>query len=150
MFSNIDCTIGDMINICDENKLVCKDDDFILEIKENNSFYDKLKQISYKEYTNCYKYANHNSVFSTQHGVKGEEYNNVVVVLDNGNWNLYNYSKVLNKEYDDSKYDRSLKIMYVSFSRAKQNLCVFYHNPSITTVESAQEFFGEENVIKID
>ena len=150
VFSNIDCTIDDMINICDENKLVCKDDDFILEIKENNSFYDKLKQISYKEYTNCYKYANHNSVFSTQHGVKGEEYNNVVVVLDNGNWNLYNYSKVLNKEYDDSKYDRSLKIMYVSFSRAKQNLCVFYHNPSITTVESAQEFFGEENVIKID
>ncbi len=149
-FSNINCTIGDMIDICDKNNVVCKDDDFNFEIKESSDFYDKLKQIPYIEYINCYSYANHNTPFSTQHGVKGEEYNNVVVVLDNGNWNLYDYSKVLNGENNDSKYDRSLKIMYVSFSRAKNNLCVFYHNPSIITINYAKEIFGSENVKKID
>ncbi len=149
-FCNVDCTIEEMINRCDSNNLICKDDIFKQRVNSEPDFYDKLKIIPYVQFVKCYQYANHNSPFSTQHGVKGEEYNNVVVVLDNGNWNMYDYSTVLTGNQTNSKYERSLKIMYVSFSRAKKNLCVYYYKPDSSAIVGAKRLFGAENVIEIN
>lgn len=149
-FNNTDCTIEDMINRCNSNNLVYKDDSFNENLIKNQDFYNKLKIIPYSQFINCYQYANHNTPFSTQHGVKGEEYNNVVVVLDNGNWSMYDYSTVLTGNKTNSKYERSLKIMYVSFSRAKKNLCVYYYKPDLSVIDGAKRLFGEKNVIEID
>lgn len=66
--------------------------------------------------------------YSTQHGVKGEEYDDVVVVFDDveAAWNNYAYSKLLTPhtsgEARDSQRERSRKLAYVCFSRAIKNL----------------------------
>ncbi len=83
------------------------------------------------------KYIAHNTAYSTQHGVKGEEYEKVMVVYDDveAAWNEYSFNKVLTPltAGDPTERQRSLtqKLAYVSFSRAKEDLRVlmFTTNP---------------------
>ncbi len=69
-------------------------------------------------------FINEHTPYSTQHGVKGEEYKNVVVVYDDieAAWNLYSFTKMLVPEIAGSptegQLDRSIRLAYVSFSRA--------------------------------
>jgi len=69
-----------------------------------------------------------NTVYSTQHGVKGEEYPNVMVVFDDveAAWNQYSFTKLLMPQTagvpTDGQYDRGRKLAYVCFSRARENL----------------------------
>lgn len=73
-----------------------------------------------------------NTAFSTQHGVKGEEYGRVLVVYDDveANWNNYNFSKTLTPatagEPTDGQRERGRKLAYVSFSRALQDLRLLF------------------------
>jgi DNA helicase-2/ATP-dependent DNA helicase PcrA len=41
--------------------------------------------------------------FSTNHGVKGEEYENVLVVLDDALWNTYKFEAVLSGDTSKSQ-----------------------------------------------
>lgn len=69
-----------------------------------------------------------NSPFSTQHGVKGEQYKNVLVMIDDieAAWNTYSFSKVLTPSVagEPLKRQKELteKLAYVCFSRAEVNL----------------------------
>ena len=69
-----------------------------------------------------------NTVYSTQHGVKGEEYKNVLVVFDDieARWPLYSFTKLLTPQVagvpTEGQFDRSRKLAYVCFSRAEENL----------------------------
>lgn len=71
-----------------------------------------------------------NSPFSTQHGVKGEEYENVLVMIDDveAAWNAYSFSKVLTPrvagEPTARQRDLTENLAYVCFSRAEVNLRV--------------------------
>ena len=47
---------------------------------------------------NLFKYIEGYTPFSTQHKVKGAEFKNVLVILDNGNWNQYNFEYGKDKE----------------------------------------------------
>lgn len=73
-----------------------------------------------------------NSAFSTQHGVKGEEYAKVMVVYDDieANWNLYNFGKTLTPatagEPTEGQRGRGRRLAYVSFSRALEDLRVLF------------------------
>lgn len=76
-----------------------------------------------------------NTAFSTQHGVKGEEYPKVLVVYDDveANWNNYNFTKILTPatagEPTDGQRERGRKLAYVSFSRALDDLRVLLFTP---------------------
>jgi DNA helicase-2/ATP-dependent DNA helicase PcrA len=76
-----------------------------------------------------------NTPYSTQHGVKGEEYKNVVVVYDDieAAWNLYSFTKMLVPELagnpTEGQFDRSTRLAYVSFSRAVENLRILLFTP---------------------
>lgn len=76
-----------------------------------------------------------NTPFSTQHGVKGEEYPNVVVLFDDieAAWNLYSFSKMLTPETvgegTEGQQERSKKLAYVCFSRAEVNLKIILFTP---------------------
>ena len=69
-----------------------------------------------------------NTAYSTQHGVKGEEYRNVLVVFDDveAAWGNYSFSKLLTPQVSgdptEGQLDRSRKLAYVCFSRAEDNL----------------------------
>ncbi|MEM0987353.1 MAG: UvrD-helicase domain-containing protein [Pseudomonadota bacterium] len=73
-------------------------------------------------------FATDNTAFSTQHGVKGEEYADVLVVFDDveAGWNNYSFTKLLTPgvagEGKESQMQRSRKLAYVCFTRAKMNL----------------------------
>ncbi|OPG72905.1 DNA helicase II [Pseudomonas ogarae] len=75
-------------------------------------------------------YLNNNTAYSTQHGVKGEEYPKVLVVYDDveAAWNQYSFSKTLTPltagEPSDRQRSITQKLAYVSFSRAKEDLRV--------------------------
>ncbi|MNV36399.1 hypothetical protein D3C71_1278740 [compost metagenome] len=83
------------------------------------------------------EYIDNNTAYSTQHGVKGEEYEKVMVVYDDveAAWNNYSFNKVLTPltAGDPTDRQRSItqKLAYVSFSRAKEDLRVlmFTANP---------------------
>ncbi|MGH8436077.1 MAG: UvrD-helicase domain-containing protein [Pseudomonas sp.] len=75
-------------------------------------------------------YIANNTAYSTQHGVKGEEYEKVMVVYDDveAAWNQYSFNKVLTPltAGEPTERQRSLtqKLAYVSFSRATEDLRV--------------------------
>ncbi len=80
-------------------------------------------------------FINDNTPYSTQHGVKGEEYKNVVVVYDDieAAWNFYSFTKMLIPEIagipTEGQLDRSTRLAYVSFSRAVENLRILLFTP---------------------
>ncbi len=69
-----------------------------------------------------------NTPYSTQHGVKGEEFSDVLVVYDDveAGWHNYSFTKLLTPETagdpTDGQRERGRKLAYVSFSRARENL----------------------------
>ena len=65
-------------------------------------------------------------------------------------WPLYDYDLVLKGDSNNSKYERSLKLFYVSCSRAIKNLNVYYYNPPEEIINGAISLFGKENVINLD
>lgn len=73
-----------------------------------------------------------NTAYSTQHGVKGEEYAKVLIVYDDveAAWNLYNFGKTLTPatagEPTDGQRSRGQRLAYVSFSRALEDLRVLF------------------------
>lgn len=65
--------------------------------------------------------------FSTKHGVKGDEFQNVIVILDDAgaNWNQYSFGKLLaGTDTSQSREKRTRNLFYVCCSRAKDKLIV--------------------------
>jgi DNA helicase-2/ATP-dependent DNA helicase PcrA len=152
-------TIEEVIKFAHSEGIWKKDDNFNEFVSNNEYLYNQVKEVKYQELYNLYDYVEGKTPFSTQHNIKGAEFDNVFVILDNGNWNDYNfeylfgdkdiiYSK-LNKQKRESFpniLERSQKIFYVCCTRAKENLIVFYHKPSEEVIEKAKEWFGDKNV----
>lgn len=98
-----------------------------------------------------------NTAFSTQHGVKGEEYSDVLVVFDDieAAWNNYSFSKLLtpNTSGDptEGQLRRSEKLAYVCFSRAEENLRILLYtsNPNSAKEELLQQGLFVESDIGI-
>lgn len=104
-----------------------------------------------------YGFLDENTPYSTQHGVKGEEYDDVIVVFDDieAAWNHYTFAKLLAPDStgspSDSQFERSRKLAYVCFSRAIKNLRValFTPDPRAAAVELSARGFFEDNQITI-
>lgn len=126
-----------------------KDDQFIFFTQRNRYLYDRVKEIPFKDFQYLYDYLEGRTPFSTQHKTKGAEFSDVLVVLDNGNWNDYNFEYLFLEKGTQSVLDRTRKIFYVCCTRAKDNLAVFFHDPSNEIKDRAAAWFGQENVVKI-
>lgn len=137
------------ISLANELSLIIKDDSLNSFLSENAEHYNKVKDFSFTQVKNLFDYELGFSPYSTQHGVKGAEFDNVLVVLDNGGWNMYNFKNFFEGAGKESIIERTQKIFYVCCSRAKKNLVVYYHDPSAAVIKKANELFGQSNVIKI-
>lgn len=149
--------ISEVIDFADENG-ICKIDDKIISFKEKNKYiYDQVVDLEFNEFEKLFNYLEGYTPFSTQHKIKGAEFDNVLVILDNGNWSSYNFEYLFNQDLFDSLpsskknsfpriLERTQKIFYVCCTRAKKNLVVYYHNPSESVVETARQWFGQDNV----
>lgn len=147
-----DKLIKDVIEACDgvEGKCICPVDDKLVEFKKNNEYvYNRVKNVPYKEFQNLYKYLEGYTPFSTQHKTKGAEFNNVLVILDDGNWNKYDFEALFVGGDNKDILKRTQKIFYVCCTRAKNNLAVFFHNPSNAIIEKAKIWFNN-NIVDLD
>ena len=106
----------------------------------------------------CYfEFIVNNTAYSTQHGVKGEEYSKVLVVYDDieAAWNQYSFNKTLTPltagEPSDRQRDVTQKLAYVSFSRAMEDLRVvlFTANPEGAQAELIDKKLLEPSQIQI-
>lgn len=114
------------------------------------AFLESLYEVPYAQVSNFESYLADKTPFTTQHGVKGEEYENVLVVLDDRLWNNYRFEAVLAGDENRSQYGRSLNLLYVSCSRAKRHLVVLATSAmSDSALDGARELFGEENFARL-
>ncbi len=143
-------TVAEIIEAADANG-VCKIDDRLIRFKEKKRYlYDRVMLIPFAQFQQLFAYLEGHTPFSTQHKTKGAEYSYVLVILDNGNWNQYNFKSLFEGEGTQSVLERTQKIFYVCCTRAKEKLAVFYHEPPASVLEKAKEWFGEANVVDLD
>ncbi len=156
-----DNTIEEVISYADESGICKKDDRINSFIEKNQYLYNRVKNLKFKIFQNLFYYLEGYTPFSTQHKIKGAEFDNVLVVLDNGNWNDYNFMYLFNENIFDTLdktkqktfpniLKRTQKIFYVCCTRAKKNLAVFYNNPSAEVINKAKEWFGETNIVELE
>lgn len=143
-------------------------DDKVTQFKEEKAYiYNRLKDIKYNEFQKLFEYIEGKTPFSTQHKTKGAEFDKILVIMDKGKWNNYNFEYLFNpegclaelelqKSKNKSKIQsfpnvlsRSQKIFYVCCTRAKEKLVVYFHSPKAEIIAKAIEWFGRENVIEI-
>ncbi len=129
------CVIGDKLN------------DFIVK---KSYVYERVRKVPYSQFQKLYNYLEGSTPFSTQHKTKGTEVDNVLVILNNGNWKQYNFESLFTGTGTESVIIRTKKLFYVCCTRAKENLAVFYYNPSDEVLVKAAEWFGKDNVIPLD
>ena len=113
---------------------------------------NRLRAVAYNEVIALTRFLNDMTPFSTKHGVKGAEFENVLVVCGRG-WNQYNFNQFLewasgtipaNKE---ASYERNRNLFYVACSRPKKRLCLlFTQELSDTALRTLSNWFGDENV----
>ena len=96
--------------------------------------------------------------YSTQHGVKGEEYEKILVLYDDteASWNNYNFSRLFTpltsgKEPTEGQKERGQKLAYVAFSRAEKDLRIilFTPNPNKAKSELIEQKLFTENQITV-
>ncbi len=145
--------IKDVIEYADNSGLLQIDSKLTEFINTHSYLIERINRIDFSEITNLYNYTEGLNPYSTQHGVKGDEFDNVLVVIGNDKISqlsiCYEYL-FEDKSEEDKYYNRTLNLFYVSCSRAKENLVVFYEGePSGKIISKAKEWFGEKCVIDI-
>lgn len=112
-----------------------------------------LRAIPYREVIALGQFIDGHTPFATKHSVKGDEFENVVVVLGRG-WNKYNFDQYLewagsgNVPADkQDTYERYRNLFYVSCSRPTTRLALlFTQKLSQTSIQTLQSWFGVEAV----
>ncbi len=112
-----------------------------------------LRAVPYEEVINLGHYIDERTPFSTKHGVKGAQFDNVLVVCGRG-WNHYNWNQLLEwmeNEPPENKlaaFERNRNLFYVCCSRAKHNLTLlFTQELSATALATLYRVFGDQSVI---
>ena len=109
-----------------------------------------LNNVKFREAFNAYQYSNEKTPFSTQHNIKGLQFENVFILLDNARWNNYNFVKLFSDDKSNCDlYERTLKLFYVCCSRSKSNLFIYFPKPNSIVLQKANLLFGKENLIEI-
>ncbi|HYG27698.1 MAG TPA: UvrD-helicase domain-containing protein [Caulobacteraceae bacterium] len=117
----------------------------------------KLRAVPYGELIALDRFIDGHTPFQTKHGVKGLEFENVLVVIGRG-WNHYNFEQMLawsgpNAGPPPDKlefYERNRNLFYVSCSRPQRRLAVLFTQQlgagALTTLGA---WFGADNLIAL-
>lgn len=146
-------SIHEIICYAHDSGLCLRDDNIEEFIRKNNYLYERLSKIKYDEFINLYNYLEGYVPISTQHKIKGEEFENVLVVLNNGDWTKYNFEYLFNPanpKCNENVLRRTQKLFYVCCTRAKENLVVYCENPSLEMIATAKKWFGKDNCLEIN
>jgi len=115
---------------------------------------EELHAVPYKEIVSLARYLDGHSPFETKHGVKGAEFENVLIVVGRG-WNQYNFNEMLELAQNVGSipaskllsFERNRNLFYVACSRPKRRLAVlFTQKLSDTAMQTVRAWFGAEVV----
>lgn len=152
------------------------DDSITVDSQEESDMTDGTRELSaFRAYFECpsaevwkyQTYINDETLYSTQHGVKGAEFERVLVVLDDeeGKYNLYSYDgffglkappkkKLSEKEEESARrtVDRTRRLFYVSCSRARKDLAVilFTSKPDVARDAVLQSGIFPEDCVHVE
>lgn len=120
---------------------------------KDKALFDTFMNLSYEEILAFWKHVQNNTVFSTKHGTKGEEYRNVLTVIDDTEWvQEYNFKNFFNDT--EEKPERKLRtrnLFYVECSRAIENLFVLcLSDLDALALANIKTWFGENNLIDVE
>ena len=119
---------------------------------------DHLRAVPYQEIVALCRYLSGHSPFETKHGVKGAEFDNVLVVVGRG-WNRYNFSQMLELAADppaipairQDAFERNRNLFYVTCSRPKKRLAVlFTQELSGPALQTVNDWFGPDTIQALD
>lgn len=120
----------------------------------SNASIQSFLDMDYSQFTSAIDFLFPDSTFSTEHGVKGEEYDNVVFVISKG-WNAYQFETyapmitghVKIPKGKQTSYERNRNLFYVCCSRPKKRLFFFISVPVDATFKSfLTELVGTSNI----
>lgn len=110
--------------------------------------------LDYTQFVTAIDFLYPDAMFSTEHGVKGEEYDNVVFVIGRG-WNQYQfevYAPMITGQAviptgKQASYERNRNLFYVCCSRPKKRLFFFVSIPIGSAFRSFLiKLVGEQNI----
>lgn len=111
-----------------------------------------MANLNYSECINGIEFLRPSAIYSTDHGVKGEEYDNVIFVIGRG-WNNYNFERYMPMNPKSipadtqSAYERNRNLFYVCCSRPKKRLLLFVTTPFEGNFKSyIESLVGKDNV----
>ncbi|MGG7550583.1 UvrD-helicase domain-containing protein [Chryseobacterium arthrosphaerae] len=129
------------------------DDENKDKIEKDKKFYEDFINLPYEEILKFWKHTQNQTVFSTKHGTKGDEYRNVLTVIDDTEWKQeYNFNNFFNDSDNDEKRKLLTRnLFYVECSRAKENLIVLMLSRiDELAYTNIKDWFGEENTIDVE
>jgi len=147
--------IKDVIDFVIDNKLLVPPEklkNYDFEDEGNREIYEKLMEINYSQFIRLYQVQQDNTPFSTKHNTKGDEFENVLVVIDDTSWKRkYNFDDFFSgNTVNEQRYYRTNNLFYVVSSRAKNNLAVIcVSSLSDGAKTRLKEWFLEDNYIEI-
>lgn len=115
----------------------------------------KLRAVPYAELIALNQFIDGHTPFATKHGVKGAQFENVLVVIGRG-WNKYNFAQTL--EWIDGGppadkqefFENNRNLFYVACSRPKVRLAMLFTQIlSTNAMIKLKQWFGANNVIAL-
>jgi DNA helicase-2/ATP-dependent DNA helicase PcrA len=112
----------------------------------------QLRDVPYKQVAALSQFIDEKTPFSTKHGVKGAEFENVLVVFGRG-WNQYNFAQFLawaGTQIPNDKaeaYERNRNLFYVACSRPKKRLALlFTQELNNAALKTLADWFGNNSI----
>ena len=163
-----DTTIRQVLIFMDEHSLLNLDDRFFDYLANDETSGDNgeggTEESAVNRFLDCavselwgyHQYIENQSPFATQQGIKGAEFERVLVVLDDeeGDYNLFSYGKYFDitplsatdlsniEDGSDSVLGRTRRLFYVCCSRAVRDLTVVLFVPDVAVARMAIEARG--------
>jgi DNA helicase-2/ATP-dependent DNA helicase PcrA len=113
-----------------------------------------LRAVSYQQIVALCRYLSGHSPFQTKHGVKGAEFENVLVVVGRG-WSRYNFNEMLGlagstagiPAENQAAFQRNRNLFYVCCSRPKRRLALlFTQELSGAAMQTVSNWFGHDTI----
>lgn len=120
----------------------------------SNTSLKEFLELEYSQFLSAINFLYPDSDFSTEHGVKGEEYDNVIFVISKG-WNQYQFEKYIPMitgderipKGKDAAFERNRNLFYVCCSRPKKRLIFFITVPMEQYLYSFfEKYIGKKNI----
>lgn len=149
------CKVKGVIEYVVAKKLLVPKDkmkNYDFDDEDKKEFYDKLMDIDYAQFIRLYQVQQNNTPFSTKHNTKGDEFDNVLVVVDDSSWKQsYNFNDFFADNHEkEERYLRTSNLFYVVCSRAKNNLAILCVSELVNEAKTKiKELFSESNFIEI-